>query len=194
MNPNQNVDLSDSIIARSDQLNYDDFIGLTRTVTVQHVQAGNREQPIEIHTHEFPGKPYKPSKSMRRVLVAAWGANGADYAGRAMTLYGDPTVKFGGEAVGGIKISHLSHINKPLDVSLTVTRGKRAPHTVHPLPARDTSPAPVDVSAHIEALMNADTMQELKAAWENAVTAGAATHPDVATAKDARKEALSDAA
>jgi len=50
-----------------------------------------------------------------------------------MTLFGDPTVKFGGQVVGGIKISHLSHIDKRLTLSLTASKGKRAPFTVEPL-------------------------------------------------------------
>jgi hypothetical protein len=36
--------------------------------------------------------------------------------------------------VGGIKISHLSHLDKRLEIALTVTRGKRATFTVDPLP------------------------------------------------------------
>jgi hypothetical protein len=71
---------------------------------------------------------------MRRVLVAAWGADADKYVGRRLRLYGDPDVKFGGSTVGGIKISHLSHIEKRMTLSLTATKGKRAPHTVEPLP------------------------------------------------------------
>jgi hypothetical protein len=54
-----------------------------------------------------------------------------------LRLYGDPDVKFGGQKVGGIRISHLSHIDAPVEVSLTVTRGKRAPFIVQPLTTRD---------------------------------------------------------
>jgi len=57
-----------------------------------------------------------------------------------MKLVGDPDVKFGGVVVGGIKIAALSHIDKPLKLALTVTRGKRAPHTVEPL-GESTPPA-----------------------------------------------------
>lgn len=102
-------------------------------MTVSRVSVGSAEQPVDIHLVEFPGKPFKPSKSMRRVLVASWGPETEVYVGRKMTLYGDPTVRFGGQVVGGIKISHLSHIDKPLKIALTVTRGKREPHTVQPL-------------------------------------------------------------
>lgn len=127
------MDLSQTTAPRSDQQNYDDYIGGPRTVTVTEVRAGTAEQPVEIHLAEYPGRPWKPSKSMRRVLVAAWGADSSVYAGRRITLYGDPTVKFGGNTVGGIKVSHLSDIDKKLSIALTITRGKRAPHTVDPL-------------------------------------------------------------
>lgn len=131
------MDISETTTPKSDQQNFDDYLGGSKTVTVSEVKAGSTEQPVEIHLAEFPGRPFKPSKSMRRVLVAAWGTDSSEYAGRRMTLYGDPEVRFGGQAVGGIRISHLSHLEKPLTVSLTVTRGKRAPFVVQPLTERD---------------------------------------------------------
>lgn len=134
------MDISGTTAPRSDQQNFDDYATGPKVVTISEVRAGNAEQPVEIHLAEFPGRPYKPSKSMRRVLVAAWGPEASVYVGRRMKLAGDPTVKFGGIAVGGIKIAALSDIEKRLTISLTVTKGKRAPHVVDPLPA----PAPVD--------------------------------------------------
>ena len=127
------MDVSETTAPKSDQQNFDDYLGGSKTVTVSGVKAGSTEQPVEIHLVEFPGRPFKPSKSMRRVLVAAWGADSSVYTGRQMTLFGDPAVKFGGQAVGGIRIAALSHLEKPLTVSLTVTRGKRAPFIVQPL-------------------------------------------------------------
>jgi hypothetical protein len=134
------MDIAETTVAKSDQQNFDDYLLGPRTVTVSEVKAGSAEQPVEVHLVEYPGRPYKPSKSMRRVLVAAWGPEASTYTGRKLTLYGDPDVRFGGQVVGGIKISHLSHIAKPLALSLTTTRGKRAPFTVQPLETpKDTS-------------------------------------------------------
>lgn len=133
------MDLTQTIAPRSDQLNADDLITGPVTVTVDRVSAGSAEQPVDIHLVEFPGRAYRPSKSMRRVLVAAWGKDGDAYTGRRLTLYRDAEVTFGRDKVGGIKISHLSHIDKRLSIALTVTRGKRAPHVVEPLP---DAPAP----------------------------------------------------
>ncbi|MGC5249566.1 hypothetical protein ACPXB3_21885 [Gordonia sp. DT219] len=128
------MDLTDTIAPRSDQLNAEDLLTGPRTVTVTKVARGSAEQPVNIDTAEFgPGRPFKPSKTVRRILVAAWGAEASEYVGRKMRLYRDPSVRFGGQDVGGIRVSHLSHIDKPITVALTVTRGKRAPHTVEPL-------------------------------------------------------------
>lgn len=139
------MDLTETIAPRSDQQNFDDVAAVSRTLTITEVKQGSTEQPVEVHNAEFPGRPYKPSKSMRRVLVAAWGPDTTTYVGRRLTIYGDPTVKFGGSTVGGIKISHLSHIDKRLTLALTVTRGKRKAHIVEPLP--DAAPTPTELSA-----------------------------------------------
>ena len=137
------MDLTESIAPRSDQVNADDMIGGPATVTIESVVAGSAEQPVDIRLVEFPGRAYRPSKSMRRVLVAAWGADSSAYPGRRLTIYRDPEVTFGRDKVGGLKISHLSHIDKRLNIALTVTRGKRAMHTINPLPdAAPSSPSP----------------------------------------------------
>lgn len=141
------MNLTESIAPKSDQLNADDLIGGPVTVTVREVTAGNPEQPVDVHLVEFPGRAYRPSKSMRRVLVLAWGPLAEAYAGRRITLFRNPEITFGRERVGGIEISHLSHLKKPLTVSLTATRGKRKPFTVQPLPdAPVTGEIPQDVA------------------------------------------------
>lgn len=156
------MDLTDTIIPKSDQLNAEDLMAGPRTVTITGVEAGSSEQPVFIHLAEFPGRTFRPSKTVRRVLVAAWGVQSSVYVGRRMTLYRDPEVKFGGETVGGIRISHLSNIDKPLKVALTVTRGRRAPVVVQPLP--DAPPAR-DWSAEVE---SAATVEALRALWKSA--------------------------
>lgn len=132
------MDLTNSIAPKSDQLNAEDLIAGPRTFTIAEVRAGSDEQPVNVHLVEFPGRAYRPSKTERRIMVAAWGPESSVYAGRRLTLYRDPEVKFGGDKVGGIKISHLSHIDKRISIALTVTRGRRAPRVVEPLP--DSAP------------------------------------------------------
>ena len=127
------MDLTESIAPRSDQLNSDDLVTGPVTVTITEVRAGNPEQPVEVYLAEFPGRPYKPSKSMRRVMVQAWGVEASAYAGHRLTLFRNPEITFGREKVGGIEIAAMSHLPKRLTVSLMVTRGKRKPFSVDPL-------------------------------------------------------------
>jgi hypothetical protein len=144
------MDLTASIAPKSDQINADDLISGPRTFTVESVTEGSTEQPFNIHLVENPGRPYRPSKSMRRVLVMAWGKESDDWpTGGRITLFRDPEVKFGRDEVGGIKISHLSHIDRPMTFALTEKRGSRKPHTVEPLP--DAGP-PTATADHLGAI------------------------------------------
>lgn len=162
------VDLGDTIAPNSDQLNADDLMAGPRTYTIADVSKGGDEQPVFIHLAELPGRTYRPSKSMRRVLVAAWGGKGTAYIGRRITLYRDPEVRFGGQKVGGIKISHLSDIGRRFEVSLTETRGKKAPHVVEPLPDLAPEPTADDVAGctdtdQLRAMYRASHSDERKA-------------------------------
>ena len=166
------MDISDSLAANSNQQNYDEFLAGPKTVTVSEVKKGSAEQPVEVHLVEFPGKPFKPAKSVRRVLAAAWGTDASQWAGRRLTIYGDPEVRYAGKAVGGLRVSHVSHIDKPVTVALTVTRGKREPFTVHPL--AETAPTPYAPSQDWVALMaSATTPDEKNSIWQQATEDGA---------------------
>lgn len=137
------MDISSTIAPKSDQLNAEDLLVGPKTVTIKAVSRGDADQPVNVTLIEFgDGRPFKPCKSMRRVMVAAWGPDASTYQGRRMTLYCDPSVRFGGQEVGGIRISHMSDIDQPLKVALTVTRGRRAPYIVDPLPARSDAITP----------------------------------------------------
>jgi hypothetical protein len=132
------IDLRGTIKPKSDQLNADDLIGGPLTIRITKVEVGEGEQPVSIHFDGDAGKPYKPGKSMRRVLVNLWGPDGAAYVGRSLTLYRDDEVAFGGVAVGGIRISHMSHLSRETTMALTTTKAKRKPFTVKPLAADDS--------------------------------------------------------
>lgn len=155
------MDITDTLAPKSDQLNAEDLLAGPRTVTVEKVTKGSAEQPIEIHLAEFKGRPFKPSKTVRRLIVAAWGPDADAYARRRMTLYRDPAIKFGGDAVGGIRVSHLSHITRRVEVALTVTRGKRAMHVVEPLPDDVTPPHIADFEALIATAETVAALDEL---------------------------------
>lgn len=124
------TDMTAVIAPKSDQINADDLIAGPVTITVSKVAvAAGQEQPVSIH-FTGSGKVYRPCKSMSRVLVAAWGADANAYIGRSITLYRDPKVKWGGMEVGGIRISHLTDIDRDMVLMLTATKAKREPHRV----------------------------------------------------------------
>lgn len=120
------MDMSATITPRSDQINADDLITGPMTVTVARVniKGPNEDQPVDIHL-EGDRRVFRPCKLMRRVMVKGWGADASAYVGRSMTLYRDPDVKWGAMAVGGIRISHMSHLGEDFTVTLLETRGKQ---------------------------------------------------------------------
>ncbi|HEY4268041.1 MAG TPA: hypothetical protein VGM94_07625 [Galbitalea sp.] len=123
-----------TIEKKTDQLNYEDFLGgVTRIVTIADVKTGTKEQQYDLLI-EGDSRFWRPPPTVLKLMVAAWGDDATVWRGRSAELYGDPDITFGREKVGGIRVSRLSHIDKPVSANLTETRGKRKMHTVEPLP------------------------------------------------------------
>lgn len=137
------MNLTESIAPRSDQVNADDLIAGPITYTVRDVVQGKAEQPFDFLLEETK-RAYRPSKTMRRVIVNAWGPETSAYAGRRLTLYRDPSITFGKERVGGIRISHMSHIDGPKELMAQTTRGKREKFVVQPLTEANAAPPTLD--------------------------------------------------
>lgn len=150
------MDISDTIAPNSEQLDAVDLLSGPRTFTIESVSKGSAEQPVQIHLSGFP-RPWRPGKSMRRVLIAVWGADAAVYVGRRLTLFCDNTVRFGGAEVGGVRIAKMSHLEKRRAIPLLVSKGRNAMYVVDPLPdtpqsrggevAPEVSPPPPDEPA-----------------------------------------------
>lgn len=183
-----NYDVSNlrtTIVPKSDQLNAEQLLAGPTTITVADVRVTtSNEQPVTIHYEGEGGRPYKPCLTMRKLLVFAWGEDGRTWIGRSMTLYCDQTVKFGGEAVGGIRISHLTDIERDIQVALTATRGKKAKHIIKRLETGDAQ--------HMAAIRSAESLEALQAAFSAAVrsTKDEGRRNAFIAAKDARKTAL----
>lgn len=155
------TDMASVIKPKSDQLNFDDFIGgKTLTIKITKVSKVSGEQPIIINYEGDNGKPWKPCKSMCRVLVHNWGGDGNGYVGKSLTLYGDPTVKWGGMEVGGIRISHMSHIPGERIMALTTSKSNRKPFTVLPLVVTE-QPSADDMIKSIEAAADLDALKAI---------------------------------
>jgi hypothetical protein len=166
---NAHTDMSSVIIPRSDQYNADDLVAGPITVTIREVKiTPGSEQPVSILIEDSE-KAFRPCKSSSRVLVMGWGPDASKYVGRSLTLYRDADVKWGGLAVGGIRISHMSDLDGPKTMMLTATKGSRKPHKVLPLvvekPAAQSSVDPAEkfATAYITKLATFTAMPELDA-------------------------------
>jgi len=189
------MDISDTLTPRSDQLNAEDLLTGPRVFTVEKVTKGSAEQPVEIHLVGLPGRPFKPSKTVRRLLVAAWGSEASAYAGRRMMLYRDPAVRFGGQDVGGIRVSALSDIKERITLALTVTRGKRAPFVVEPLADEPDGISADDAAEYENQIALVDTLDDLKALYEQLKSVELGSHRAALTAAvTARKAEIENAA
>jgi hypothetical protein len=171
------TDLSKTVAPKSDQQNAEDYLSGPKTITITGVSAdtASREQPIKISFEGDENRPWKPCLTMRRLLIALWGPNGNDYVGRRLTLYRDPETQWGGLKVGGIRVSHASHIEKQMTIALTETRGKKKPITVKTLenpqqqqPSTPTQQDPyADYAREFKRRLDNEPWQAVDSWWSN---------------------------
>ena len=147
-------EIQKSLLPKVDHLTYEHVRQEPIIARVAKVCKGpdKKERPVRIDFEPNPlcldpdGKPlhYLPCKGMRIVLVEAWGLDGrVDWIGKSMELFGNPDVMYGGKKEGGIQIAKLSHIEKPLTVMLTVSRGKKESFHVGVLETAKHKPDPI---------------------------------------------------
>lgn len=180
------MDISDTLAPNSDQLDAIDLLGNPRTFTITEVSKGNAEQPVQIALAEFP-RVWRPGKSMRRVLAACWGTDASVYVGRRVTLYCDESVRFGNDVVGGTRISHLSHIDKPKSIPLLISRGKSATFRVQPLADETPSVVSPELLAELVAMFERKGIPEdARLSGVNRMTGGSATSLEAITEREAR--------
>jgi hypothetical protein len=160
------MDITDTLAPKSDQLDAVELAGGPRTVTITSASPGSAEQPVNIHLAEVD-RPWRPAKTVRRLLAAAWGTDTTTWAGRRATIYLDPHVKYAGKEVGGIRVSALSGIDKPLTVPVIETRGKITQITVQPLAAAEPAarPGPVPPVPTLDQIAAATSEDTLRAMW-----------------------------
>lgn len=139
------VDVSPTLVTKSDQLNGDDLIGGPILVRIEGVRSVNGDQPIEIKIGESH-QPYKPCKTCRRVLAATMGFDASKWIGTWMELYRDPEVMFGKEKVGGIRIRALSCLTEPVTMSFNISRGRKASFVILPLKVEDAPKQPATIT------------------------------------------------
>ena len=156
------LDMTQTVVPKSDQLNANDMIAGPMQIKVSAVKIIGGEQPVHISYEGDNGKPWKPCKSMCRVMILAWGKDGEAYVGRSMVIYRDPSVKWAGKEQGGIRISHMSDIKDKLRMMLTVSRGKRIPFVVEPLQVQQGTPLTQEaLNKWAQDIFAAETMEQL---------------------------------
>ena len=164
----EDVDIRAATKPKSDQLNYENFLTGPQTFTVSRVTPGDRDHPVFVHMVECPATPYKPSKGMLKCIAApdGWGDKSTQWVGKQVTLYGDPTVIYGGVEVGGIKVGALSDIASDYETLISARRGVRKPHLIRKLVIAKAEPLPP---------YDPDKFATNIPAWQSAIESGAAT-------------------
>jgi len=158
------MDITEALAPASDQLDAVELVN-PRTFTIDTGSSlGQRDGKTvaEIRLLNF-ARVWRPSKGMLDVLAACWGTDAKQWVGHQVTVYNDPEVMFGKDKVGGVRISHLSHIDKARTVTIRgAGAGRKKQWPVQPL-TEAVAPKP-PTSAEIASCATAD---ELMALWES---------------------------
>jgi hypothetical protein len=183
------MDISQALVAKSDQINASDLTGSPIVATIKDVRKGDAAKPIIVDLEGMDGRPWKPSKGMLRVIAHAWGTESDKWIGRLVKLVNNPEVIYAGEAVGGVEVVAMSHIDKPFTIPVRISQKKVKQHHVEAL----AEPATEPWLAQWQAIKNALTVagyegdgpqmlgtagQVIGATWE---------HPNKISAEDAQK-------
>lgn len=183
------MDISKALVAKSDQLNAQDLTGNPVVAAIKSVREGDTAKPVIVDLVGMDGRPWKPSKGMLRVIAHKWGTDTDAWIGRLVKLINNPEVIYAGEAVGGVEVVAMSHIDKAFSIPVRISQKKVKQHKVDVL----AEPATEPWQAQWQAITNA-----LKAAGyegdgpELLATAGQVigstwAHPNKISAEDAQK-------
>jgi hypothetical protein len=183
------VDISQALVAKSDQINASDLTGSPIVATIKDVRKGDPVKPVVVDLEGMDGRPWKPSKGMLRVIAHAWGTESDKWVGRLVKLANNPEVIYAGEKVGGVEVIAMSHINTSFTIPVRISQKKVKQHHVDVLAEPVTEPWIAQWQAIKNALtaagyegdgpvMLATAGQVIGAEWE---------HPNKISAEDAQK-------
>lgn len=161
-------DVSAAIAPKSQQLDNIELRGKGPqifTITAVDVRE-TLDQPLIVHLAEFP-RPWKPGKTMGRVLAQCWGLDSDNWIGKQVELFADESIKFGNDTPGGTRISRVSDIDGPKSAAILLGQGKPGLYKVDPLPASPASgatpAAPEPTEAEVASCTDRD---QLTAMWK----------------------------
>jgi len=134
-------DFAGTTKAKSDQINAVDLVGGPVACRITGIRAtGAADQPIAVSV-DAHAQPWKPSKTFRRVLLLLWpGTQPEEWIGRDVVLWCDPDITWAGEKVGGVAISHASHISGRQVYKLAESKSKRKTIIVEPYYPQEQAP------------------------------------------------------
>jgi hypothetical protein len=124
------IDLRKALAAKSDQINADDLVSGARIVKVVGAKKG---EPVCDLLLEDEKRVWRPCKTVGRVLAACWGNSVSAWIGQSAKIYCEPSVKYAGAAVGGIRVEAVTGIDSPKIIKTQESRGKRVSITIQPL-------------------------------------------------------------
>lgn len=183
------MDISKALIAKSDQLNASDLTGSPIVATVEAVRRGDAAKPVIVDLVGMGGRPWKPSKGMLRVIAHAWGVESDAWVGRSVKLVNNPEVIYAGEAVGGVEVVAMSHIDGDFTIPVRISQKKVKQHHVAVLAEPVTEPWQAQWQAIKNALTAAGYEGDGPAMLATAgqVIGGAWEHPNKISAEDAQR-------
>ena len=183
------MDISQALVAKSDQLNASDLTGAPIVATIEAVRKGDAVKPVIIDLVGMNGRPWKPSKGQLRVIAHAWGTESDKWIGRLVKLANNPEVIYAGEKVGGVEVIAMSHIAAAFTIPVRISQKKVKQHTVTVLAEPITEPWRAQWQAITNALTAAgydgDSKQLLATAGQ--VIGAAWDHPNKISPEDAQK-------
>ena len=130
-------DISHTLIAKSDQLNAAD-LARPVVITVRSVRVVDEEQPVCVDYGENR-PPWKPCKGMRRLLAQVWGTDTDTWIGHRVELFNDNGATWAGKAVGGIRVSAISGIDRGMSYNM---RTSKKSHTMYKIAAMEKAQPP----------------------------------------------------
>jgi len=155
-----------SIEPKSDQLNADDLLTGPQVFKIVDVLKGGDEKQPVVCKIDGGKQPWKPCKSMRRVMVKIWGDSPRKWVGQSVRLWCDPSVMFGGMKVGGIRIEAMTGIERKTSVVLSESRGKRSEYWIEPLIVSNVSERFDKAIAAIKSVTDESTLSKYEQAIE----------------------------
>ena len=170
-------DLDAWLAPKSDQLNADDLISGPRIIRVRKVKITKTgKQDGTIWFDGDNDKPWKPCKSMGRILRSAYGLPDR-WIGKHVELWRDPAAIFGGKKVGGIRIKGLSDIEEDFETPVTISKSVRDVIKIRKIIVQDQAVATTRLDMDETTIFEAGTAAaalgtEAYKTWFGSLTAG----------------------